>query len=106
MSSPKRRKNIQISQRPGQKNFLVRRTCYRRALKAPLPAFALLAVVLLAGGTIKAQETCPNIETNGGESISAKIRIDSTGASVNDQDFVPRYTRLRLDSRATPMGNV
>ncbi|MEK6282278.1 MAG: RHS repeat-associated core domain-containing protein [Acidobacteriota bacterium] len=100
MTSPFPKKSTQILQAPSLKTFLNQT---RPLVKASLTVVGLLTIVLVTEAKIQAQ-TCPNIETNGGQSISGQLKVDSTGVGVTDQAFLPRYTKLRLDSIATAFG--
>jgi YD repeat-containing protein len=56
---------------------------------------------------VRVQDTdaCPDIPVNGGESMSATIRVAATGSPVAHQALIPARTQLRLDALATAFGS-
>ncbi len=66
--------------------------------------YPALILLWLPAATVQAQ-TCPNIPSGGGESLSASISINATGQPVSDQGLVPAGTVVRIDAVATAFGN-
>ncbi|MGH9873572.1 MAG: DUF6531 domain-containing protein [Pyrinomonadaceae bacterium] len=73
---------------------------------------ATLATALLGGclmvfataATVKAQ-TCEDVPSGGGESLSASITINGSGVPVTNEMELPIQTQLRIDAVATAYGS-
>src|SRR5437870_418325 len=58
-------------------------------------------VLLLSIPPLLNAQVCQTWSENGGNSISAQITDNATGAVIADGAMVPAYTQVRVDSRAT-----
>ncbi|MGH9960538.1 MAG: hypothetical protein ACREBC_26035, partial [Pyrinomonadaceae bacterium] len=67
-------------------------------------SFCLLFFLLAVAPRVHAQ-SCPNIPSGGGESLSGSISISATGQPVSDQGLVPAGTVVRIDAVATAFGD-
>ncbi|MGH9958871.1 MAG: DUF6531 domain-containing protein, partial [Pyrinomonadaceae bacterium] len=79
----------------------------RSASKTLARILIFAALILFAFVTppgIQAQ-SCPNIPSGGGESLSASISISATGQPVGDQGLAPAGTVVRIDAVATAFGD-
>ncbi len=69
-----------------------------------LPSFLVfIFITSLAAAEARAQ-LCPLVGESAGESISAQITVNSTGAPVMDGGYVVSGTKIRLDAVATAFG--
>ena len=67
---------------------------------------SLLCLVNVGIGLRSAHaQSCDNIPSGGGQSLSAHITINGTQTEVFDGSVLPIYTQIRIDSVATASGS-